>query len=40
VKLGSRGIEAIYQVELRPEELAALTASAGAVKEQQGKLSV
>ncbi len=38
VKLGSRGIETIYEVELRPEELAALTASAGAVKEQQGKL--
>jgi malate dehydrogenase len=40
VKLGSRGIETIYEVGLRPEELAALTASAGAVKEQQGKLSL
>ena len=40
VKLGSSGIEKIYEVELRPDELAALTASAGAVKEQQGKLSL
>lgn len=40
VKLGSSGIEKIYEVVLRPDELAALTASAGAVKEQQGKLSL
>lgn len=40
VKLGSSGIEKIYEVELRPDELGALTASAGAVKEQQGKLSL
>jgi len=40
VKLGSSGIEKIYEVELAPDELAALTASAGAVKEQQGKLSL
>jgi malate dehydrogenase len=40
VKLGSGGIEKIFEVELAPDELAALTASAGAVKEQQGRLSL
>ncbi len=40
VKLGSRGVEAIYEVKLQPQELAALQASAAAVKEQQGKLSL
>jgi malate dehydrogenase len=39
-KLGSRGVEAIYEVALQAGELAALTASASAVKEQQGKLSL
>src|SRR5258706_3420951 len=33
VKLGSRGIENIYQIALRPEEQAALDKSAAAVKE-------
>ena len=40
VKLGSGGIEKIFEVELAADELAALTASAGAVKEQQGRLSL
>jgi malate dehydrogenase len=33
VKLGSRGIEKIYQINLQPDEQAALEKSAGAVKE-------
>ena len=33
VKLGSRGIENIYQIALQPEEQAALDKSAAAVKE-------
>jgi len=33
VKLGSRGIEKIYQIKLNPDEQAALHKSAGAVKE-------
>ena len=40
VKLGARGIEKVYEVKLEPLELAALQASASAVKEQQGKLSL
>jgi malate dehydrogenase len=40
VRLGSRGIEKIYEVKLQAAELAALQASASAVKEQQGKLSL
>jgi len=40
VRLGSRGIEKIYEVKLQAPELAALQASASAVKEQQGKLSL
>ena len=40
VKLGASGIEKIFQVRLEPDELAALTASAGAVREQQAKLSL
>jgi malate dehydrogenase len=40
VKLGASGIEQVYEVALQPEESAALTASASAVKEQQGKLSL
>ncbi len=40
VKLGSRGIEQIYEVKLRAEESAALQSSANAVKEQQGRLSL
>ncbi|HLK18594.1 MAG TPA: malate dehydrogenase [Bryobacteraceae bacterium] len=33
VKLGSKGIEKIYEIQLRPDEKAALDKSAGAVKE-------
>jgi malate dehydrogenase len=33
IKLGSRGIEKIYQINLQPDEQAALEKSAGAVKE-------
>jgi malate/lactate dehydrogenase len=33
VKLGSRGIEKIFEIKLQPEEQAALHKSAGAVKE-------
>jgi malate dehydrogenase len=40
VKLGAKGIETIYEVKLDSGELAALQASAGAVKEQQGRLSL
>jgi malate dehydrogenase len=40
VKLGSRGVEQIYEVKLDADELAALRASAGAVKEQQAKLAL
>jgi malate dehydrogenase len=40
VRLGSAGIEKVYEVKLQAPELAALTASASAVKEQQGKLSL
>jgi malate dehydrogenase len=40
VKLGSRGIEKVYEVKLQAQESVALVASAGAVKEQQGKLSL
>jgi malate dehydrogenase len=40
VKVGARGIEAIYQLKLQPHEAEALKASADAVKEQQGKLSL
>jgi malate dehydrogenase len=40
VKLGARGIEKIYEVKLAPHEAEALKASAGAVKEQQVKLSL
>jgi malate dehydrogenase len=40
VKLGSGGIEQVYEVALQPAESAALAASASAVKEQQGKLSL
>lgn len=40
VKLGSRGVETIYEVKLQAHESDALVASASAVKEQQGKLSI
>jgi len=40
VKLGSRGIEKIYEVKLQDHESVALVASASAVKEQQAKLSL
>ena len=40
VKLGLRGIEKVYELKLEPREMAALQASASAVKEQQGKLSL
>ncbi len=40
VKLGSRGIEKVYEVKLQAAELQALQASASAVKEQQGKLAL
>jgi malate dehydrogenase len=40
VRLGAKGIEKIYDVKLQSHEAAALVASAGAVKEQQGKLSL
>jgi malate dehydrogenase len=40
VKLGSRGVEQIFEVKLNADELAALQASAGAVKEQQAKLAL
>ena len=40
VKLGARGIEKIYEVKLQAHEAEALKASAGAVTEQQGKLSL
>lgn len=40
VKVGARGIEAIYEVGLQPQETAALQASASAVKEQQGRLAL
>jgi len=40
VKVGARGIETIYQLKLQPHEAEALKASADAVKEQQGKLSL
>jgi malate dehydrogenase len=40
VRLGARGVETVYEVKLQPEESAALQASASAVKEQQGKLSL
>jgi malate dehydrogenase len=40
VKLGSRGVEKVYQVKLQAEELAALQLSASAVKDQQSKLSL
>ena len=40
VCLGSKGIEKVYEVKLEAQELAALQASASAVKEQQGKLSL
>ncbi len=40
VKLGSLGIEKVYEVKLHPHESAALSASASAVLEQQGKLSL
>jgi malate dehydrogenase len=33
VKLGSRGIEKIYEIKLQPDEQAALDKSAAAVKE-------
>jgi len=40
VKIGSQGIEKIYELKLEAQESAALVASASAVKEQQGKLSL
>jgi len=40
VRLGARGIEKVYEVKLQAHESAALTASADAVKEQQGKLAL
>lgn len=40
VRLGEGGIEKVYEVKLQPHESAALAASASAVKEQQGKLSL
>jgi malate dehydrogenase len=40
VMLGAKGIEKVYEIALQPAESAALTASASAVKEQQGKLSL
>jgi malate dehydrogenase len=40
VKLGSSGVEQIYEVKLDAAELTALRASADAVKEQQAKLSI
>jgi malate dehydrogenase len=33
IKLGSRGIEKIYEIKLQPDEQAALAKSAAAVKE-------
>ena len=39
-KLGARGVEQIYELKLASDELAALQASAAAVREQQGKLSL
>ena len=39
-KLGARGVERIYELKLTSDELAALQASAAAVREQQGKLSL
>jgi malate dehydrogenase len=40
VKLGARGVEQIVQIKLTPDEEAALTKSAGAVKELVGVISV
>jgi malate dehydrogenase len=40
VRLGAGGVEKIYDVKLTPDELAALQASANAVKEQQAKLTL
>ena len=39
-KLGARGVEKVYELKLAADELAALQASAAAVREQQGKLSL
>jgi malate dehydrogenase len=40
VLLGSRGVEKIFEIELKPAELEALRTSAGHVKEQQAKLEL
>jgi malate dehydrogenase len=40
VKLGSSGVEEIYEIELTDEELAALRTSADAIKETIGKLTI
>jgi len=40
VRLGAGGVEKIYDVKLTADELAALQASANAVKEQQAKLTL
>lgn len=40
VLLGTRGIERIFEIQLTADELKALQASAGAVKEQQAKLTL
>ncbi|ANM31863.1 malate dehydrogenase [Acidobacteria bacterium Mor1] len=40
VKLGSKGVEQIYEIKLEAGELDALQTSAGLVKEQQAKLDV
>jgi malate dehydrogenase len=40
VRLGAGGVEKVYEVKLTGEELAALRASANAVKEQQAKLQL
>ncbi|HZN55582.1 MAG TPA: malate dehydrogenase [Candidatus Polarisedimenticolaceae bacterium] len=39
-KLGARGVEKVYELKLAADELAALQASAAAVREQQGRLSL
>jgi malate dehydrogenase len=40
VRLGAGGVEKVYEVKLTADELAALRASANAVKEQQAKLQL
>ena len=40
VKLGAQGVEKVFEVKLTSDELAALRASAKAVKEQQAKLAL